>query len=74
MCIRDRDHTVEDDEVLPIGKAYDNYRVFLIDEHGNEPAVGEQVNLLDNITLTILVKIRQLNSRTHFDSALVHML
>ncbi len=36
------DHTVEDDEVLPIGKAYDNYRVFLIDEHGNEPAVGEQ--------------------------------
>ena len=36
------DHTVEDDEVLPIGRAYDNYRVFLIDEHGNEPAVGEQ--------------------------------
>lgn len=36
------DHTVEDDEVLPIGKAYDNYRVFLIDEHGNEPAVGKQ--------------------------------
>ena len=36
------DNTVEDDEVLPIGKAYDNYRVFLIDEHGNEPAVGEQ--------------------------------
>lgn len=36
------DHTVEDDEVLPIGKAYDNYRVFLIDEHGNDPAVGEQ--------------------------------
>ena len=36
------DHTVEDNEVLPIGKAYDNYRVFLIDEHGNEPAVGEQ--------------------------------
>lgn len=36
------DHTVEDDEVLPIGQAYDNYRVFLIDEHGNEPAVGEQ--------------------------------
>lgn len=36
------DHTVEDDEVLPIGKAYDNYRVFLIDEHGNAPAVGEQ--------------------------------
>lgn len=36
------DHTVEEDEVLPIGKAYDNYRVFLIDEHGNEPAVGEQ--------------------------------
>ena len=36
------DHTVEDDEVLPIGKAYDNYMVFLIDEHGNEPAVGEQ--------------------------------
>ena len=31
------DHTVEEDEVLPIGKAYDNYRVFLIDEHGNEP-------------------------------------
>ena len=36
------DHTVEEDEVLPIGKAYDNYRVFLIDEHGNAPAVGEQ--------------------------------
>lgn len=36
------DHTVEEDEVLPIGKAYDNYRVFLIDEHGNEPADGEQ--------------------------------
>lgn len=36
------DHTVEEDEVLPIGKAYDNYRVFLIDEHGNKPAVGEQ--------------------------------
>ena len=36
------DHTVVDDEVLPIGKAYDNYRVFLIDEHGNAPAVGEQ--------------------------------
>ena len=35
------DHTVKDDEVLPIGRAYDNYRVFLIDEHGNEPAVGE---------------------------------
>ena len=36
------DHTVEEDEVLPIGQAYDNYRVFLIDEHENEPAVGEQ--------------------------------
>lgn len=36
------EHTVEEDEVLPIGQAYDNYRVFLIDEHGNEPAVGEQ--------------------------------
>lgn len=36
------DHIVEEDEVLPIGQAYDNYRVFLIDEHGNEPAVGEQ--------------------------------
>ena len=36
------DHTVEEDEVLPIGQAYDNYRVFLIDEHGNESAVGEQ--------------------------------
>lgn len=36
------DHLVEEDEVLPIGKAYDNYRVFLIDEHGNDPAVGEQ--------------------------------
>ena len=36
------DHTVEEDEVLPIGKAYDNYRVFLIDEHGNKPAVGEK--------------------------------
>lgn len=36
------DHTVEEDEVVPIGKAYDNYRVFLIDEHGNAPAVGEQ--------------------------------
>ena len=36
------DHTVEEDEVLPIGQAYENYRVFLIDEHGNEPAVGEQ--------------------------------
>lgn len=35
------EHTVEEDEVLPIGQAYDNYRVFLIDEHGNEPAVGE---------------------------------
>lgn len=36
------DYLVEEDEVLPIGQAYDNYRVFLIDEHGNEPAVGEQ--------------------------------
>ena len=36
------DHTVEEDEVLPIGQAYDNYRVFLIDEHENESAVGEQ--------------------------------
>lgn len=36
------DHTVEEDEVLPIGQAYDNYRVFLIDENGNEPTVGEQ--------------------------------
>lgn len=36
------DHMVEEDEVLPIGQAYDNYRVFLIDESGNEPKTGEQ--------------------------------
>ncbi len=35
-------HLVDEDEVLPIGQAYDNYRVFLIDEAGKEPAVGEQ--------------------------------
>lgn len=36
------DHQVKEDEVLPIGQAYDNYRVFLIDEAGKEPAVGDQ--------------------------------
>ena len=36
------DHQVKEDEVLPIGQAYDNYRVFLIDEAGKEPAVGNQ--------------------------------
>lgn len=35
-------HQVKEDEVLPIGQAYDNYRVFLIDEAGKEPAVGDQ--------------------------------
>lgn len=35
-------HRVDEDEVLPIGQAYDNYRVFLIDEAGKEPAVGDQ--------------------------------
>ena len=36
------DHLVDDDEVLPIGQAYDNYRVFLIGEDGKVPQTGEQ--------------------------------
>ena len=34
------DHLVEDEEVLPIGQAYDNYKVFLIDEEGKIPKTG----------------------------------
>ncbi len=38
------DHAVSTKESIPIGVPYDNYRVFIIDEHGNEAnkgAVGE---------------------------------
>lgn len=35
------DHTVTDNEVLPIGKAYDNYRVFLLNDQNEETADGE---------------------------------
>lgn len=35
------DHVVEDEEVLPIGTAYDGYRVFLLKEDQTEAGVGE---------------------------------
>lgn len=35
------DHRVTDDEVLPIGKAYENYRVFLLDENNQKADRGE---------------------------------
>lgn len=35
------DHVVAEDEVLPIGKAYDNYRVFILNEQNKEAADGE---------------------------------
>lgn len=35
------DHKVEDDEVLPIGKAYENYKVFLLDEENKLADRGE---------------------------------
>lgn len=34
------DHLIEEDEVIPIGKAYDGYRVFLLDEDNNEVLEG----------------------------------
>lgn len=36
------DHLVAEDEALPIGKAYDNYRVFILNEQNEEAADGEQ--------------------------------
>lgn len=38
----DVDHLVEEDEVLPIGKAYEGYRVYLIKEDNTEAAPGEE--------------------------------
>ena len=35
------DHPVEADEVIPIGKAYRNYRIMLIDDEGNAVEKGE---------------------------------
>ncbi len=35
------DHKVTEDEVLPVGRAYDNYRVFLLTEDGKPAADGE---------------------------------
>lgn len=35
------DHLVEEKEVLPIGKAYENYRVFVLNERGEEAKDGE---------------------------------
>ncbi|MCR5665219.1 MAG: AMP-binding protein [Eubacterium sp.] len=35
------DHKVTDEEVLPIGRAYDNYKVFLLDEAGHVANRGE---------------------------------
>ncbi len=35
------DHKVTDDEVLPIGKAYENYKVFLLDEDNQVSNRGE---------------------------------
>lgn len=35
------DHTVSDDEVLPIGRPYKNYRVFLLSEDEREVPIGE---------------------------------
>lgn len=32
---------VEEDEVLPIGQAYDNYSILLLDENNEEPIIGE---------------------------------
>ncbi|SKB63137.1 amino acid adenylation domain-containing protein [Lachnospiraceae bacterium] len=36
------DHVVAEDEVLPIGVPYDNYKVFLLKDNGEEAAVGEE--------------------------------
>ena len=36
------DHKVEDDEIIPIGLPYKNYKVFLIKENGDPAAVGEE--------------------------------
>lgn len=36
------DHRVEEGEILPIGKPYDNYRVFLLSSDGKTVPVGEQ--------------------------------
>lgn len=35
------DHLVADDEVLPIGRAYDNYRVFILNDRNEEADTGE---------------------------------
>lgn len=35
------DHVVSEDEILPIGEPYENYKVFLVDENNQEPASGE---------------------------------
>lgn len=36
------DHTVSEEEVLPIGVPYENYKVFLMNEDETETAVGEE--------------------------------
>ena len=35
------DHIVADDEMIPIGRAYDNYKVFLLSENGGKAEQGE---------------------------------
>ncbi len=36
------DHRVENDETIPIGKPYDNYRIFLLSEDGKAVRPGEE--------------------------------
>ncbi len=36
------DHKVEEDEVLPIGGSYENYKVFLLTDENQEPQQGEE--------------------------------
>ena len=35
------DHIVADDEMIPIGRAYDNYKVFLLSDNGGKAEQGE---------------------------------
>lgn len=35
------DHIVSEDEILPIGRAYENYRVFILNDRNEEAAIGE---------------------------------
>lgn len=36
------DHLIDENESLPIGRAYDGYRVFLLDENNEIPAIGKE--------------------------------